>query len=280
MGDDMDTSSETMGIGAPFYYSWNPSGTQIATHRNSGSVEIYDIQNEEFVAVLTENSGNFQAPAWSPVDDRILYGERNTENRTTNLVVVANGEAQTLVENLSGGVSFLWSPDGNYIAYRLANNEQISELVVIDALTGEMVASSGVSGVLAFFWSPDSQRIAYITLSTPPGTFSARAGSTRQFASYVQVETGLAWSVLDVAHDTNQFYSTFVPTPEMIYMLIYFDQFAQSHQIWSPQSDHIVYSERTDGTTSLINILDVTQPDTVPISIANGKFAVWSFQLP
>lgn len=272
-------SNETIAFGAPFYYSWNPSGTRLVTHRNRRQIEIYDVETGDFIETLSTTPGTFQAPAWSPVDDRILFGEQGGDRRTTDLKILANDSTETIAEGLEGQVSFVWSPDGNYIAYRVVSENSIDSLYVVDAITGETVSRSSVMGVLAFFWAPDSSKVAYITLSTPPGTFNASTGQSHVLAStHAQNISGLAWSVLDVNTGANERYSAFVPTEEMLYMLLYFDQFAQSHQVWSPDSTHIVYSEVADTSQPIINILDVSQSDTVPITIANGIYAVWSYE--
>jgi len=276
--DGESPSNETIAFGAPFYYSWNPSGTRIVTHRNQRRIEIYDVETGDFVETLSTTPGAFQAPAWSPVDDRILFGERGENRSMTDLKINANGVTQTIAEDLEGQVSFIWSPDGNYIAYRVVSESDIDSLFVVDAITGEVVSRSSVMGVLAFFWSPDSTKLAYITLSTPPGTFNAGIDKSHILASYAQNISGLAWSVLDVNTGANERYSAFVPTEEMLYVLLYFDQFAQSHQVWSPDSSHLVYSEMADASQPIISILDVSQPDTVPITIANGVYAVWSYK--
>ena len=180
----------------------------------------------------------------------------------------------TLVAQQSNPLWFSWSPDGKYVAYI----DRHGPLLVLDAASGEVVARSPVNGVLAFFWSPDSAHIAYITVaSTQPGSFSASAPSAARLAAQTPQPSGLAWSVLDVADSANRQYGSFIPTQEMIYLLTYFDQFAQSHRLWSPDSSEIVYSEITPDARSVISLLDTTQEIAVPLVIADGVIGIWSF---
>lgn len=126
--------------------------------------------------------------------------------------------------------------------------------------------------MLAFFWSPDSDQIAYVTTTAvSPGSFSAKMSSARQGTG------GLSWSVLDVESGAVRSYGSFVPTEQMLYVLTYFDQFAQSHRLWSPDSRHLVYSEMTANSEAMISLLDTTQETSVPLFIAEGLVGIWSF---
>lgn len=267
-----DNPSETVGRGGPFYYSWSPSGAQMLWQRNNRRLDIYDLGSNELNLELDQQPGIFQAPHWSPVDDRWLIGKYNIDTQTTDLVIATINDEQTLVSGMEGNISFLWSPDGNYIAY---TNQQ-GPLIVIDSATGEVVSQTVTGGVVSFFWSPDSTKLAFVTLDVPPGAFSAKAGVLSSPAPQESDEVNLAWSILDVQNGDIDRYGAFVPSNEQVYMFTYFDQFAQSHRVWSPDSRYIVYSEINDDAP-IISIIDTQQEDTVPITIAEGFLAVWSF---
>lgn len=265
--------AEHIGSGGPFYYSWSPDGSRMLWQRNNSSMDIYDAETNAVVDTLSQTPGIFQAPMWSPVDDRLLFATR-TDNDTNNLVIVANGEEQVLVSDLEGRIAFAWSPDGNSIAY---TNQQ-GPLYVIDAVTGDVMVRSNIAGVLAFFWSPNSEHIAFITLSSVGGEFAEDTRTTPGLASPVaQRARGLEWSVLDVDDNEIRQYGVFLPTQEMLYMFVYFDQFAQSHRVWSPDSRHLIYSEITPDGDNVINLLDTSRVGTVPFSIAEGSIGIWSY---
>lgn len=270
-----DASSQVVGTGAPFYYSWSPDGTRMLMQRDGTRMDIYDVLEEDISDQLAQTPGSFFAPAWSPVDDRLLIGVRGEDGESTDLVIVANGETQTLVEGLGGIAYFIWSPDGNRIAYMdVQNRNRLGTLIVVDAVTGETIARSTGNSVLAFFWSPNSDQIAYVTTTAAsPGSFSAK----RFAAPNLQSNGGLAWSVLDVDAGTVRNYGSFVPTEQMAYLLTYFDQFAQSHRVWSPDSRHLVYSEVTADREPMISLIDTTQEASVPLFIAEGVVGIWSF---
>ncbi len=265
-------TAQLIGQGGPFYYSWSPDGNRMLWQRNNQRMDIYDVSSNDITDTLPQQPGAFLAPAWSPIDDRLLFGVLTEGNQTTDLVIAANGETTTLASELEGIVYFGWSPDGNRIAY----TSQRGPLIVLDAITGETIVRSAVSGVLSFFWSPDSQHVAYVTLATPPGSINAKTLTDRERVVY-QEATGIAWSVLDVESGGTRRYGSFTPTEQMLYLLFYFDQFAQSHRLWSPDSRYLLYSETTLDNRASINILDTTQTNVVPFSVAEGYIGVWSF---
>jgi TolB protein len=237
-------------------------------------MDIYDVATEGISDALPQTPGTFFAPAWSPVDDRLLIGVRGEDGESTDLVIIANEETHTLVEGLTGVAYFMWSPDGNCIAYMdVQNRDRLGRLFVLDTVTGETVARSASSNVLAFFWSPNSDQIAYVATAASPGSFNAKA----QYAPALQGSDDLAWSVLDVDNGAVRNFGTFIPTEEMAYLLTYFDQFAQSHRLWSPDSRHLLYSEVTANNQAMISLIDTTQEVSVPLVIAEGVVGVWSF---
>ncbi len=271
-----ESSDFAIGGGQPFYYSWSPDGTKMLWQQDNRSLSIYEFETntEQDLAQLP---GFIQAPAWSPVDERLLFGAFNPDNQTTDLVIVSGDEMLTLEEGIEGLVSYNWSPDGRYVGYRILSDQRIGSLYVVDSVTGELIANSDIESVYAFFWSPDSQHVAYVALATGSGqadanTMAIPVSEARQDAP------DIGWSVLNVADSINRLYGTFAPTSEMVYLFNFFDQFAQSHQIWSPDSTHIVYGEISPEGKPIISILDMMQSDTVPSSVADGYIGIWSYE--
>lgn len=276
--DIEEPTSQMLGVGGPFYYSWSPNGDRMLWQRNNQRLDIYDVNEDKIIDTLSQTPGRFQAPLWSPVDDRLLFGVLSEDRQSTDLVIVANGESQALVSNLEGVVSFAWSPNGNNVAYRLIEEDRLGPIFIVDAVTGETLVRSNVSGVIAFFWSPNSDYIAYLTLAASPGSFNASIMTDSHLMARMQTLPGLAWTVMDIVDGNTHRYGSFLPTRDMVYMLRYFDQFAQSHRVWSPDSRHLVYSEITPDNRSIISLLDTTQANTVPFSIGEGRIGVWSFE--
>ncbi|MBL8163553.1 MAG: PD40 domain-containing protein [Anaerolineae bacterium] len=267
------TSMQLVGQGAPFYFSWSPDGKKMLLQRNNARLEIFHVANDGITETLTEIPGMFQSPAWSPVDDRWLFGAL-TDELSTDIVIGSSAESRTLIPNLAGRLAFSWSPNGNFIAYTVDSGS----LQVVDAQTGALVSSSASNGIYSFFWSPDSTRIAYITLATPPGSLSAGNKSLAKAQLVVQQQApSLSWSILNIETGRVRRYGAFTPTNEMIYLLSFFDQFAQSHRLWSPDSRYLLYAERAVDGSPVLSLLDTAQADTVPLSITQGVIGIWSY---
>ena len=84
--------------------------------------------------------------------------------------------------------------------------------------------------------------------------------------------------MLDVATGANRRLASFLPTSDMIYLLTYFDQFSQSHRVWSPDSQNLVYGELTADRQPVVTILSTSGTDSVPLTIAEGQIGVWSYE--
>jgi TolB protein len=265
--DSADGERRQIGSGAPFYSSWSPDGARILWHRNNDTLDIFDVNSGDISETLPQTPGAFFTPAWSPVDDRLLFGARAADGNSTDLLITASDETMTIAAALDEPIWFAWSPDGNQIAYRSARGP----LFVIDAVTHETVVETSAADMISFFWSPDSQSIAYVSPALAPGSFNAKP------AAQDDAPPELSWSVLNVASGAVRRFGAFVPTNDMVYLLTYFDQFAPSHRVWSPDSRHLIYSETATDGTATISLLDTTQDIAVPLTIADGFIGVWSF---
>ncbi len=272
--DDVTNDNWTAEHGAPFYFTWSPDGSRMVWLRNDSIYEIYDPTSRQVQEPIQLRPGRGIIPIWSTVDDRIFLSVRNSNGRFTDVITLADDESAPLITAHEGAISFLISPDGRFLAYRSITANGVGNVITIDTVSGATIAESPFTGVAAFFWSPDSRSIAYITLADQPGTFSAKQWQSIQQGQPIQ----LMWHVLDVETGQNRTLQRFEPTNDMVYLLTFFEQFAHSHHIWSPDSTHIVYSEVTRFGNGIIRILDVTGDANQPITIANGQIGIWSFE--
>lgn len=264
-------SLEEVGTGAPFYVTWSPDATRMAWQRNQIMLDVYDVSRLSLAAQLDVELGEFFAPDWSPVDDRILYGARSEDaEQLSDLAITSETQSEVVRSLINGPISMSWSPDGNLVAF----TDGAGTFHVLDPAEHDIV-NTPIGGVLAFFWSPDSESVALVTQAISPGALASRKLPS---ANALQPLTPLQWSIVNVATGDIRAYSSFVPTESMGYLLSFFDQFAQSHQLWSPDSRQIVYSELTPDRGAIITVLDVSNTISVPLTIAEGEIGVWSYQ--
>jgi Tol biopolymer transport system component len=151
----------------------------------------------------------------------------------------------------------------------------LSNVIVVDATTGETVAQSN-GEVFSFWWSPDSTRIALLQIAGETGE-SASLQRTVSFQPLAQQsDPSVQWNILNVTDGQSQFYAPFIPNYELAYLANYFDQFYISHQLWSPDSRYLVYSEimQPRGNPQ-VTLLD-TQ-DSKTYKLTDGIIGVWSY---
>lgn len=262
-----------LATGGPFYWDWSPDGASIFWAHYNSELSVYDIASGAVVETFEEIPGYQRAVDWSPVDDRLLATDV-TDLRESSLLIFDGAERITLAEDLRGVVSFEWSPDGAQVAY--ADGDR-GRLYVVDAQAGaESVLIS--DDVVGFFWSPDGTKIAYITLTRDGGDVLTLA-STRApgSAPRAQATPDIRWHVYDVATGQAQRLANFLPSRDMIYYLQFYDQFARSHRLWSPDSRYIVYGETLLDGERRVMLLDTDSPGTPPEPLMDGRIGVFSW---
>lgn len=277
--------------GSPFYWSWSPDSQEMLMHiggarslSEQARLAILAGQPDSMPNVLEDAPANFQAPAWSPDGDQLLYaGEEKNGEQALYLRQHGSGAVEKLV-NVSGLVRFNWSPDGKWIAYQQIDNPRMAPLGQVFLVSADLqLSDGGVSPkevsrdpVVAFFWSPDSQRLALLVPS-----LDAEEPSTRhlgQAAPMLQErQLMLRWWLVDVSEGEPRPLVAFRPTRSFLAVIPYFDQYAQSIRFWSPDSRYLVYSDQESSQRAGIWIADVEGQET-PQRLNDGTIAVWSWQ--
>ena len=252
--------------GAPLYLAWSRDSKSLLVHWSSGLFRV-DMDATERQLNLEADSPNYRAPAWSPSSDStaFLVSERGRE---TLYVARSDGSQRRALGLIEGFGAFLWAPQGNRLAVgqSLDSDEPLlQDIQVIDVESG--TAQTLVQRpVLAFFWSPDGSKIAYVAVNDSQPPFQWRV---------VDLDTGQDTKVAD-----------FHPSSDQLMLLAFFDQYAPSHQVWSPDSRHLVFAGLlADGASeggeenpvSGVFVLDA-EGDAPPQVVALGLLATWSAQ--
>lgn len=278
-----EAASRLLTMGQPFYWDWAPTADQLFIHSGgSGSdarMEIIDLQGAPVDKDLGA-AGIFQAPGIS-FDGRFKAFAVLDENGSSHLAVQGvNGESQQYEPHF-GQLALAWSPRENLLAYRsprLDGSFSGGPLRLVDPRTGNNVLLSG-RDVLAFFWSPDGRTIAYFSLPRNLGDVRVATAGKETFRARSQKqhdELRLELWAVDVASGQQRRLAEFTPTAVFLgQFLPFFDQYALSHRIWSPNSDALVLPVFED---------DRSQIAVVPVGrgqiayLADGVSAFWSHQ--
>ncbi|NDJ53959.1 MAG: hypothetical protein GYB68_12865 [Chloroflexi bacterium] len=277
--NDEAADDDIIESGGSIYYSWAPSGEELFWFRNSETLAIYDVASDSLDDDVDDDPGRFQAPAWSPLDNRLLFAR---EDGGINALTIIDGDRQqALGSSVGGAVFFSWSPNGEAVAHVHGQPGQpYSPVVIVSSDGGEETVYSDLSDVLAFFWSPDSSKLAVVTVEPFEAQPQANANGHTRLMSYQaqQPDFVLVWSVIEVETGDIARLASFLPTSEQFYILSFFDQYAQSHRLWSPDSRYLVYAAADPDTEDAeIMLLDTTTPGASPLSVTNGVQAIFTF---
>ncbi|MCA9979440.1 MAG: hypothetical protein KDD89_01350, partial [Anaerolineales bacterium] len=137
--------------------------------------------------------------------------------------------------------------------------------------------------VLAFFWSPNGRYIAYLTLAdqvhprldddVPPRIVGGYAAGQPVPQPRDIEELWLELHLLDVDQGQHRLLTLFQPNALFVNQFMpYFDQYALSHPLWSPDSQALVLPVIAHNQ-ELIVIMPIN--GLPPLPIAEGIMATW-----
>ncbi len=283
--------SRLIASGSPFYWNWTADSSQMLIHSgteadSSRLVLIDDAGQDQAPQIPTP--GYFQAPGISPSGQYWAYSQ--LKDGGMSWVTVddqVTGEQQA--ERHAGSIALNWSPMEDKLAFISGDDEKRFDfwgpLRLLDVETGETrLLSSNL--VLAFFWSPDGKKILAISIPSDNGLnggVEVRDTKNRHLArnnratplqqpmphqfmlSVIDVESGKGLELADVT----------LPTIFLSQFLIYFDQYALSHNLWSPDSEQIVLPVISDHENQ---IMVISAKSGRMNKIGDGHMAFWSKQ--
>ncbi len=259
----------------PLWMSWSSDSAKLAVHRDEDHF-VVSTQDITQLSRTSFQSNAYRVPAWMPGLDE-FNAVREVARPVFGLysAPASGAGSEKLLAGVGVNAAFLWSADGSRLAVAddvrpiLYGNTVMFVYRQLRALDSENLdATAQVNeNILAYFWSPDSSRIAYVTLADPSG--------------------GLRWSVLDVASGVSSPLVDFLPSPDQLTMFQFFDQYAYSHQLWSPDSRYLLFAGTLNeaavtagfggqvGQTSHVFILD-TGPMRSALPMTEGTLGFWS----
>jgi TolB protein len=103
---------------------------------------------------------------------------------------------------------------------------------------------------------------------TPAPEISTRSQGQGALRLRWHIWNGVESYPLSAFYPTEVFLSTYLP---------FFDQYAQSHRFWSPDSQQLVYAGLSLAGTNGIWIQPIA-PESRPTLVSEGVFATWSPQ--
>lgn len=274
--------------GAPFYWQWNADGQGMLIHTGftgEGSRLGFTTLESDTLAENLAPPGVFQAPGISPSGNYIAYAEDNPF-RGTQIVIQHNPLAQTEVEKVKreikheGAVALTWSPTEDKLAFTAPAEDApavYGELKLLEAESG-LLETLINKLVVCFFWSPDGNYIAYLTpnLERDEGDVSS-LGNTFYVSDTQKVQQGsflLELHVVDITTKEDKRLATFTPTFLFVSQFLpFFDQYALSHRVWSPDSSAVVLPITNADDSRQVTVFRL---DGTVTPIGDGDTPFWS----
>jgi TolB protein len=226
------------------------------------------------------------AMSWSPVDDQLAFISPPEQVRTyygpLRVMDAASGDVRVLSDDVV--LAFFWSPDGRKIAYFTV--AQVSES--IRHLLPDPVEAARDGGYRAHRSAVDDNELGEIGTDEELDALEREADSgdqTGEVDSNAELDDApdlwLNLWVVDVATGEDALIATFEPIDVFVNQFLpFFDQYAKSHRIWSPDSRALVLPMlRTDAERRKVPHITVVSADPAgprPHSLAQGMMAFWS----
>ena len=265
----------------PLWTSWSSDSTTLAIHRSDDHF-LLDAQGDLELSRVSLESASYRVPAWRPgraelALSRLVQQSRSApRNALYSAPITDTGLALNApIAEVGAYSAFLWSPDGAYLAvaddaravrYMNAPMFAYRTLRVLDSRSGFSETARVLENVLAYFWSPDGSRIAVAAVADASGD--------------------MRWLLLDPATGETTELVDFVPSRDQLTMFQFFDQYAYSHSLWSPDSRYLLFAGRlsfrassagysSQSSQSRVFIIDAGETRAVD-ALADGGLGVWS----
>ena len=278
--DDLRDNPEAQRLldDGPLWMSWSQDSSSLAVHRG---VDHFLIGGEDLVTPqqLNIREIGYRVPALHPVDGSLtLRTQPGALNASVSSVRLdgPNVMSVTPLRRVEGEAAFLWSPTGRHLAVAEATQYLMYRDTALRIYNGISLLTVGESQdvielelpVLAYFWSPDGTKIVLVTLS--------------------EKQTALSWALYDVESDERTRLVDFAPSAEQLTIFQFFDQYAYSHTVWSPDSSSIVFAGDllTDSVTASLgrhpghSSFHIVVVDVEPVAeahvITEGIMGFWS----
>ncbi len=216
---DADWTARNLIDGAPMFSAWSPDRTTLAVHAGQQLV-LFDTSGDGGGRRVLTDQPRFRAPAWSPDGRALYYAAPGSAGPDLLWRSHPDSGAREVVTEVDGLTAMLASPAGDDLALLTIDASGLGgrHLRVID-LADPQPRTVERGQVLGAFWSPDGARLFYVV----------RAG--------VDLESSLMR--YDVADGRRQALARFRPSPAYSTYLAFFDQYALSHALISPDGDWV-----------------------------------------
>lgn len=252
--------------GPPLFFGWLPDSRRLVLHAGgpSGSrLTVRDPLGSGEDVPLPGVPGTFCAPI--VVGDRVVYAIQRGER---SVVISAHPDGGDPVElfEAEGLLAFVPSPDGRWLAVSHAALDRgpyvgVSRVPLDGSGPAEQVAPEPC---MAFFWLPGSDGLLTVGLD--------------------EARKCLWWNLHLVESGDRRTIGPFRPTRELMFHLHFFEQFAGSHPLVSPDGRFLVYPSFEGALAGpdappgrpRIEVVELGRPEMPAVAVAHGRYATFA----
>lgn len=279
--------------GQPFFFSWGPDGDELLVHASAFRLDRIDLGSA--TVIVDEFPASFGAPAWLE-DDSMVFADIEDDEQFL-VTAGSSGQGRRPLVSYTGALRFTVSNQGNRIAMQAVPSDLDEDPVVtagFDALPGEEVElvaqpaptptptadfddsldaidrlevgipyvmgtfggepfALSTNPAIAMFPSPDGQSVAW---------FEAALGA--RGALTLHIDSGGTTIVTRPFVVSTELKSAYFP---------FFDQYARSHDFWSPSSNLFVFAGYPVGSAEDDGIWLVDRFNGSVTRVADGVVA-------
>lgn len=289
--DETTSNRRPLIAGQPCFWHWHADSRGLLVHvdlgRESAQVAHIRWRGETSANIQTVNDqpGYFQTPGISQSGRHLAYAQRAGVKESQ--LLVASRERQVVLGRYPGMAALTWSPTRDQLAFIHPNTPAehfYGPLRVWDAESSEIDLLNR-EPVLAFFWAPDGEQIAYLTVvdgaNREPAanyapTTNGQVHSGWPFMPGAQVpELQLGLNIVHMPSGRSRLLCAFEPPALFVNQFLpFFDQYAKSQRLWSPDSRALVLTLLRGGRSEICIVPTDGAP---PRAIAEGLMATWSW---
>jgi TolB protein len=265
--------------GAPMYWAWLEPDT-LEVHSGAGNPDAFLGEiglDDGAVGSQVAGPGAFRAPAVSQDRRYRSYVKSGSDGAAGQLVVEGRDGSGHHEIPVFGIAAFSFDPTGRALAFIAADDASdellplpVGPLRILDPASGS-VRTVLDGAVVGFFWSPDGRTIASLRLEIPSG-IEARVGDGRVAAA----DAGFALQLVFADPASGAVRSERLVRVSGLFatqLLPYFDQYALSHRLWSPDSASIVLP-LVDGAETGLYVIPADGSE--PARLADAAMGFWS----
>jgi dipeptidyl aminopeptidase/acylaminoacyl peptidase len=257
--DAPGTAPKSLCSGSPLFFTW--AGERVAAFVGdragvTSRIEVFE-PGRARSTVLPGLPGNFCAPLW--IGERVVY-VRQEGGRAEIVTSTVDDPTPRVLEVVDGLVALVASPDRRHLLRGVApggDGTPYRDLARIDVESGEITPLVDAP-CLAFFWLPQGD-----------GAVIARVDTEQNLVAWHRVGfDGTAESLPGL-----------YPTRDFAFLLRFFEQYHQSHQLVDPAGRHLLLAGSLEGRsepTAPPRIWRVDLESGDADDLGEGLFAAWA----